>query len=56
MFAALRRFLQEKPQLLPDSDVPKADPYLALREIDFLGRGNENGVNRIDDPKRGPIE
>jgi hypothetical protein len=56
MFAALKRFLKEKPQPPTGSDVPKADPYLALREVDFLGRGSENGVNRTNDPSRGPIE
>jgi hypothetical protein len=56
MISALKRFLQAKPQLPPDSDVPKADPYLALREIDVLGQGSDNGLNRTDDPSRGPIE
>lgn len=56
MFAALKRLLTEKPQPPKESDAPTTDPYLALREVDFLGLGDENGVNRTDDPKRGPIE
>jgi hypothetical protein len=56
MFTALKRFLKENPQPPTDSDVPKTDPYLALREIDVLGQGSENGLNRTDDPSRGPIE
>jgi hypothetical protein len=56
MFAALKRFLTEKPPPPLEQNAPTTDPYLALREVDFLGRGNENGVNRTDDPKRGPIE
>jgi len=55
MFAALERFLQDKPQPFSESDVPTADLYLALREVDF-GRGSDDGVNRADDPSRGPIE
>ena len=56
MFEALKRFLKEQPQPPTESDVPKADPYLALREVEFLGHGSQNGVNRTDDPSRGPIE
>jgi hypothetical protein len=39
-----------------DSDAPKTDPYAALREIDVFGQKSEDGVNRTDDPSRGPIE
>jgi hypothetical protein len=56
MFGALKRFLKEKPESPTESGAPKTDPYLALREIDVLGQGSENGLNRTDDPSRGPIE
>jgi hypothetical protein len=39
-----------------DSNVPKADPYAALRDIDVFGQKSDDGVNRTDDPSRGPIE
>jgi hypothetical protein len=34
---ALKRFLQEKPQPVAESDVPNEDPYLSLREVDIRG-------------------
>ena len=41
---------------LPDSNAPETDPYAALRDIDILGQKSDDGVNRTDDPSRGPIE
>jgi hypothetical protein len=38
------------------SDAPETDPYAALRDIDVLGQKWADGVNRTDDPSRGPIE
>jgi asparagine N-glycosylation enzyme membrane subunit Stt3 len=38
------------------SDVPENDAYSALRDIDVLGQKSDDGVNRTDDPSRGPIE
>lgn len=38
------------------TDVPEADPYSALRDIDVFGQGSADGMNRTDDPSRGPIE
>jgi hypothetical protein len=39
-----------------DSDAPETDNYGALRDIDVLGQKSDDGVNRTDDPSRGPIE
>jgi hypothetical protein len=39
-----------------ESDAPETDAYGALRDIDILGQNSEDGVNRTDDPSRGPIE
>jgi hypothetical protein len=39
-----------------DSDAPETDRYGALRDIDVLGQKSDDGVNRTDDPSRGPIE
>ena len=39
-----------------NSDAPVKDPYEALREVDVFGQKSEDGVNRTDDPSRGPIE
>jgi hypothetical protein len=38
-----------------DSDTPETDGYDAMRDIDVLGQKSD-GVNRADDPTRGPIE
>jgi hypothetical protein len=54
--------LEDIPRDLPrddepsDSDTPKADPYAALRDIDVFGQKSEDGLNRTNDPSRGPIE
>lgn len=34
----------------------QSDAYDALRDIDVLGQKSDDGVNRTDDPSRGPIE
>jgi hypothetical protein len=39
-----------------DSDAPETDGYDAMRDVDILGQRSEDGVNRTDDPSRGPIE
>jgi hypothetical protein len=39
-----------------ESDYPGADAYGAMRDIDVLGQKSDDGVNRTDDPSRGPIE
>jgi hypothetical protein len=39
-----------------DSDPHKADPYAALRDIDVFNQKSEDGLNRTNDPSRGPIE
>jgi hypothetical protein len=39
-----------------DSDYRESDAYGALRDIDVLGQKSDDGVNRTDDPSRGPIE
>jgi len=39
-----------------DSDASEADGYDILRGIDILGQKSDDGVNRTDDPSRGPIE
>ncbi len=38
------------------SDTPESDGYDALRDVDVLGQKSDDGVNRTDDPSRGPIE
>ena len=38
------------------SDPPASDAYGLLRDIDILGQKSADGVNRTDDPSRGPIE
>lgn len=38
------------------SDDQESDAYDALRDIDVLGQKSDDGVNRTDDPSRGPIE
>jgi ABC-type nickel/cobalt efflux system permease component RcnA len=38
------------------SDAPESDDYDALRDVDVLGQKSADGVNRTDDPSRGPIE
>lgn len=37
------------------SEVPETDAYGALRDVDVFGQKSD-GVNRTDDPSRGPIE
>jgi hypothetical protein len=41
---------------LSKSDASTTDPYAALRDIDVFGQKSDDGVNRTDDPSRGPIE
>jgi hypothetical protein len=38
------------------SNAPESDDYDALRDVDVLGQKSDDGVNRTDDPTRGPIE
>jgi hypothetical protein len=40
----------------PETDAPKTDPYAALRDVDVFDQKSADGVNRTDDPSRGPIE
>ena len=39
-----------------DSDARDSDRYGAMRDIDVLGQKSNDGVNRTEDPSRGPIE
>jgi hypothetical protein len=39
-----------------DSDALEEDRYGVMRDIDVLGQKSDDGVNRTDDPSRGPIE
>ena len=39
-----------------DWDVSQTDRYSVMRDIDVLGQKSDDGVNRTDDPSRGPIE
>jgi hypothetical protein len=40
----------------PAPDVSETDRYGPLRDVDVLGQKSDDGVNRTDDPSRGPIE
>jgi hypothetical protein len=40
----------------PETDAPGTDPYAALRDVDVFDQKSADGVNRTDDPSRGPIE
>jgi hypothetical protein len=39
-----------------DSAAVETQRYGAMRDIDVLGQKSDDGVNRTDDPSRGPIE
>ena len=38
------------------SEAPETDTYGAPRDVDVFGQKSDGGVNRTDDPSRGPIE
>jgi len=39
-----------------DWDDLESDRYGAMRDVDVLGQKSDDGLNRTDDPSRGPIE